>query len=75
MRVGVGEAGRERVDEDVAVVALVELDLAAHRRHAEASCRSRRRPRPRPKRGAGSFHAPDRRSAAHSSPRPAARPW
>ena len=33
--VGVGEARGEGVDQDVAVVARVELDLAAHRRHAE----------------------------------------
>ncbi len=34
-RVGAGEAGGEGVDEDVAVVARVEIDLAADRWHAE----------------------------------------
>ena len=35
MRVGLGEAGGKGVDEEVAVVAGVEIDLAADRRHAE----------------------------------------
>ncbi len=33
---GVGEAGGKGVDEDVSIVAFVELDFAAHGRHAEA---------------------------------------
>src|SRR5690606_7782750 len=34
-RVGIGETGGEGVDEDVAVVARIELDLAAYGRNAE----------------------------------------
>ena len=72
--VGLGEAGGEGIDEDVAVVARVELDLAADGRHAERIAVAADAGDDARRRDGGSSHAPGRRSAARSSPRPGARP-
>ena len=60
--VGVGEAHRHGIDQAIAVVARMEADRAADRRHAEANCRSRRCRPPRRTPDAGSWDAQARRS-------------
>ena len=82
---------RHGVDQDVAVVAAVEVDLAADRRHAERSCRSRRCRRPRRRRDGGSSdgsgspkrsalrqaigRAPMVKTSRRMPPTPVAAPW
>ena len=52
--VGLGDADGHRVDQDVAVIGAVEIDLAADRRHADAIAVAADAVRPRPRSGAAS---------------------
>ena len=63
--VGFGDADGHRVDQDVAVISRVEIDLAADGRARRRNCRSRRCPRRRPRPGGASWDGRAGRSAAH----------